>query len=78
MTLADEIYDAFIDSNCEKPFTAEAVQHILEKRLYELLCQADGMLSAIRHGRVIEDREMEAVYYPIRKLCDDLRSKTVY
>ena len=78
MTLADEIYDAFIDSNCENPFTADAVQQILEKRLYALLCKADGMLSAIRHGRVIEDKEIESVYYPIRDVCDDLRSKTVY
>lgn len=78
MILADEIYDAFIDSTCEKPFTAEVVQEILEKRLYELLCKADGALSAIRHGRVIDDNELESVYYPIRQLCDDLRSKTVY
>jgi hypothetical protein len=78
MTIADEIYDAFIDSTCDKPFTAEAIQQILEKRLYTLLCEADGMLSAIRHGRVIEDKEIEAVYYPIRAVCDDLRSKTVY
>ena len=56
MTLAEEIHDVFLDATSSKPFGVDAINEILERRLYGLLSQADGALSAIRHGRQLEDR----------------------
>ena len=72
MTIAEEIHDAWLDCNDELPFDENLINRILNKHLYDLLCKADGMLSAIRHGRKIEDVELERVYYPIREICQDM------
>jgi hypothetical protein len=78
MTIAEEIYDSMLDASSEKPFNVDSINDILERRLYVLLCQADGMLSAIRHGRTIEDAELESVYYPLRDVAESMRTKSKF
>lgn len=68
MTLAEKIYDAFLD----RDITANDINDMLAERLYSLLCSADGALSAIRHGRKLTDKELEDIYYPIRDFCNEL------
>ena len=70
MTLAEEIYDAFLD----RDLTPSDINDMMAKRLYALLCHADGALSAIRHGRKLGDKELEDIYYPIRDFCNELAS----
>jgi hypothetical protein len=78
MTIAEEIYDSMLDANSEKPFCVDSINDILEKRLYRLLCEADGMLSGVRHGRKLEDSELERVYYPLRDIAESMRTKSKY
>lgn len=78
MTIAEEIYDSMLDANRENPFCVDSINDILERRLYRLLCEADGMLSAIRHGRKVEDSELEQVYYPLRDAAESMRTKSKY
>ena len=75
MTIAQEIYDALIEADNENPFTPDLIADILYRRLHTLLCIADGQLSAIRHGRVIEDHELEETYYKLRDAAKELEGK---
>lgn len=68
MTLAEKIHDAFLD----RDITPGDINDIIAERLYALLCHADGALSAVRHGRKLEDKELESIYYPIRDFCNEL------
>jgi hypothetical protein len=76
MTIAEEIYDSMLDASREKPFCVDSINDILERRLYRMLCEADGLLSAIRHGRKIEDSELERAYYPLREAAESMRTKS--
>ena len=78
MTIAEEIHDSLLDATSEKPFNVDSINDILERRLYDLLCRADGVLSAIRHGRSLTDSELESVYFPIRDVCNDIKQKSSY
>lgn len=71
MTLAEKIYDAFLD----RDLTPDDINEVIAERLYLLLCKTDGALSAIRHGRKLEDKELEDTYYPIRDFCDEVLRK---
>jgi hypothetical protein len=68
MTLAEKIHDAFLD----RDLTPNDINDMIAERLHLLLCRADGALSAIRHGRKLEDKELEDIYYPIRDFCDEI------
>ena len=68
ITLAEKIYDAFLD----RDLTPSDINNMMAERLYALLCSADGALSAIRHGRKLGDKELEDIYYPIRDFCNEL------
>lgn len=73
--ISEEIYGLYLDATSKSQFTAEVINEVLRKRLYILLCEAEGQLSAIRHGRKLTDQELEQVYYPLRDICDDLAAK---
>jgi hypothetical protein len=71
ITLAEKIHDAFLD----RDLTPDDINEMIAERLHLLLCKADGALSAIRHGRKLEDKALEEIYYPIREFCDEIARK---